>query len=1481
MAQQAFSTTSSPSINVLEADSGGHLTIPGESWLLKADFAPQGSDLLLTGPDGAQVLIRDFFNLYTPPDLITETGAMIPADLAVKLAGPAAPGQFALLENGPFAELAQAAESIGRVEATDGLVEAIRVDGTKVALSKGDDVFQGDTLVTAKGAAIGITFVDDTTFSLGEEGRMVIDEMVYDPGTQEGQFSANLVQGVFSFVSGQIAKTGPEAMTVTTPVATIGIRGTKVAGRAAQEGSDNTISLLPEVNPDGTQTVGELSVTNQGGTVTLNAVGATVQMTSAFQAPPPPVVFSPQQIQQNFGSTLTTLTTTVAEKANTEAQQNAQEAEQAQEQAQAAEVEAEQAAAEAEAAAAEAEAAAAAAEAAGDPEAIAAAEAAAAEAEAKAAEAEAKAAEAEAKTAEAEAKAAEAAEAEAIAEHANNEMQAQAEAFAQFGGPSPDGPAEGDSPPEGEAPPDGEPQAGDGETPPDGDQQAADGEAPPDGEGEPLPEGEGDQLAEGEGGPIGEGPGPEGPGPDGGAIDEAAREATQAALDAGATQEEAAQAGFEAAREQAIAEGATPEEIAAAEQAFNDALAAGLSPEDAMQAAGDAAGQINPEGPGGPGPDGGDPNQSLPPGVNPAEVEQAATEAYEEALASGASREEAQAAANEAASKTVMAIVENQPFTEGSGFGDPSSQEGIGGPTAGEGDPNATGNLGGTTTTSGGLSGGDPFFGSGGGDPFFGGGDPFFGGGDPFFGGGDPFYGGGDPLYGGSGGDNFYDPYGGDQHDFHFEFNPLLDTQVINLGGPEDGPIDGGIIGGGGFKEILNASSSNDALVGGDDNTQFVMTQGSTLGGDDTVNGGGGTDEIAFKNLDDLWMVYNADANPPVASYSTSDSSVNGTVTLTSVEQLFVNDGTVSLSDASTNGAQTNANGIRLAFSDTDTGFGYIWAGSSAGNTIDLRDTDSAKTVGTVTHTIDDTKILGSIIFGKEGNDDITGTKSGDTIFGGADNDTFRIQEADSNNSDIMLGGSGDDTFLITADTGDNTMAGGSGTDTVDYSGLGTTLTVNFGSTSIGVNRSSNQDGLNGIETLIGGGNSDTFVINSGLTVDVNIDGSSGVGDTIRTFSSGVTMNGTVSNVEVFAISGSNGSDNITISGNFVSDADGTPTNHAFNGAFGGADNDTLTGNASVNYLTGGTGADTMDGAGASDTYYLSASAGDFASGESIADTGGSGTDTVTMTSAGAVDFSSGTLTGIETLNFYGADTGTQATMTATQMNAITTYGNLGGSNDQLILSSAATVNLSSVSLSGLELIKGSSGGENITGSTAGDTIEGGSGGDTMNGNGGADIFQYSELTDGASANAVTGYDTLQGFASGTEKIHFAGNLAATIDDVSANSVLNWTTDTGSGTAVDITSTKEAFRITSAAGLSDADLITSGWANVLGQINTNTITSGDGDDAIIAVQGTSDTAIYYYLEDTGGTSNSVEATELTLVSLVDNALLETSDFTTA
>ncbi|MDP6263453.1 MAG: FecR domain-containing protein, partial [Rhodospirillales bacterium] len=215
---------------------------------------------------------------------------------------PAVAGESGL----PAVDLAQAAaEAIGSVEATDGSVEVVRPDGTRLALTEGDPLFQGDTIETGPGAAIGVIFLDDTTFSLGAEGQVVLDEMIYDPGTETGVFHANMVRGVFSFVSGQIAKTAPEGMTVTTPVAAIGIRGTKLVGKAAEEGSENTFTMLPETNAQGVQTVGEVTIAAHNSNappVVLNSIGATVQMTSSFAPPPPVVVFSQAQIQQSFGS---------------------------------------------------------------------------------------------------------------------------------------------------------------------------------------------------------------------------------------------------------------------------------------------------------------------------------------------------------------------------------------------------------------------------------------------------------------------------------------------------------------------------------------------------------------------------------------------------------------------------------------------------------------------------------------------------------------------------------------------------------------------------------------------------------------------------------------------------------------------------------------------------------------------------------------------------------------------------------------------------------------------------------------------------------------------------------------------------------------------------------------------------------------------------------------------------------------------------
>ncbi|MGY9001188.1 MAG: FecR family protein, partial [Rhodospirillales bacterium] len=287
--------------DVINVSGNQNISFEG-TWLLKADFVRQGPDLLLVGEGGQKTLLVDYFNSETPPNLQTNFGAVISAEQASKLAGPLAPGQFAQAIGGD--QLAQGASiPIGTIEAVNGIAEATRSDGSKIVLKQGSEIFSGDILETSKGASIGITLEDDSTLSLAESGRMVMDDVVFDVQSKEGNATISVIQGVFSFVSGQIAKSGPDAMVLKTPVATLGIRGTKVAGSAAAEGQSNTISLLPDA--DGS--VGEISVTNGAGTVFLNQAGATTSITSAFQAPAAAIIIPVAQITARFSAALKTL----------------------------------------------------------------------------------------------------------------------------------------------------------------------------------------------------------------------------------------------------------------------------------------------------------------------------------------------------------------------------------------------------------------------------------------------------------------------------------------------------------------------------------------------------------------------------------------------------------------------------------------------------------------------------------------------------------------------------------------------------------------------------------------------------------------------------------------------------------------------------------------------------------------------------------------------------------------------------------------------------------------------------------------------------------------------------------------------------------------------------------------------------------------------------------------------------------------------
>ncbi|HEX4028666.1 MAG TPA: FecR domain-containing protein [Rhizomicrobium sp.] len=128
---------------------------------------------------------------------------------------------------------AQAEDAIGQVKTAKGDVKVLRHGATQSqALAVGDHVFQSDTISTAKGASVGITFMDNSMISLGPGSQLALDQFQFDTTTHAGVFNTSLTKGTLAVKSGQIVQQTPEAMHIKTPAALLGVRGTEFVVRA-------------------------------------------------------------------------------------------------------------------------------------------------------------------------------------------------------------------------------------------------------------------------------------------------------------------------------------------------------------------------------------------------------------------------------------------------------------------------------------------------------------------------------------------------------------------------------------------------------------------------------------------------------------------------------------------------------------------------------------------------------------------------------------------------------------------------------------------------------------------------------------------------------------------------------------------------------------------------------------------------------------------------------------------------------------------------------------------------------------------------------------------------------------------------------------------------------------------------------------------------------------------------------------------------
>ena len=116
----------------------------------------------------------------------------------------------------------------------------------------------------------------------------MIDDFVYDPATNAGELAFNVTVGSFRYVSGAIAANNEQQVKITTPSATITVRGTTLTGNVTPGGA-TTVTLLRD--QDGG--LGLVTVANRAGSVMLTQPFHTVTVASINTAPPVPTVPSP------------------------------------------------------------------------------------------------------------------------------------------------------------------------------------------------------------------------------------------------------------------------------------------------------------------------------------------------------------------------------------------------------------------------------------------------------------------------------------------------------------------------------------------------------------------------------------------------------------------------------------------------------------------------------------------------------------------------------------------------------------------------------------------------------------------------------------------------------------------------------------------------------------------------------------------------------------------------------------------------------------------------------------------------------------------------------------------------------------------------------------------------------------------------------------------------------------------------------------
>ena len=114
-----------------------------------------------------------------------------------------------------------AAASVGMVTKIENQAQ---VGGAAAAV--GTIVHMNDVLTTGPKARLQVTFRDQTTLTLGESARIVVDSYVFNPEASTGELLLSSSKGAFRMATGRLNQMRNRQIEVTTPATALAVRGT-------------------------------------------------------------------------------------------------------------------------------------------------------------------------------------------------------------------------------------------------------------------------------------------------------------------------------------------------------------------------------------------------------------------------------------------------------------------------------------------------------------------------------------------------------------------------------------------------------------------------------------------------------------------------------------------------------------------------------------------------------------------------------------------------------------------------------------------------------------------------------------------------------------------------------------------------------------------------------------------------------------------------------------------------------------------------------------------------------------------------------------------------------------------------------------------------------------------------------------------------------------------------------------------------------